>query len=104
MSRSQQIYHTVRSHTFRLVQPALTAVENVQAFAHTPPPKGGESAYNIGRQRAGVYRSGQTGQTVNLMALPSLVRIQPRPVPQQSPRFRGDFAFSDTCLSQSALL
>src|SRR2546423_14278810 len=29
---------------------------------------------------AGVYRSGQTGQTVNLMALPSLVRIQPRPV------------------------
>jgi hypothetical protein len=28
---------------------------------------------------AGVYRSGQTGQTVNLMALPSKVRILPRP-------------------------
>src|ERR1700722_210463 len=31
-------------------------------------------------ERSGVYRSGQTGQTVNLMALPSQVRILPRPV------------------------
>jgi hypothetical protein len=29
---------------------------------------------------SGVYRSGQTGQTVNLMALPSKVRILPRPI------------------------
>ena len=31
------------------------------------------------RQRTGEYQSGQLGQTVNLMALPSLVRIQLRP-------------------------
>ncbi len=33
---------------------------------------------------SGVYRSGQTGQTVNLMALPSKVRILPRPLPHKS--------------------
>src|SRR5437867_4530852 len=37
----------------------------------------------------GVYRSGQTGQTVNLMALPSLVRIQPRPVQSEICRARA---------------
>src|SRR4051812_46769728 len=39
---------------------------------------------------SGVYRSGQTGQTVNLMALPSLVRIQPRPLKSLTRLVHGD--------------
>ena len=38
----------------------------------------------------GVFRSGQTGQTVNLVALPSQVRILPRPIPLQ-PREAAGF-------------
>src|SRR5207245_5711498 len=37
------------------------------------------------RLNQGVYRSGQTGQTVNLVALPSKVRILPRPIIITSP-------------------
>ena len=38
-------------------------------------------------QSQGVYRSGQTGQTVNLMALPSQVRILSRPFACKSALF-----------------
>ena len=38
------------------------------------------NVFNIPPLNSGVYRSGQTGQTVNLMALPSQVRILSRPI------------------------